>query len=150
MTLASDLLPVLYDARSIMGSLGMRPHTVTRVVRYAESPRSDLDSLETPITEANGYPPKVRWLKEEEIAVGGLSAGTVEVGPMTPKFSGGGTDIALLRGDDLQPGDKLYFRITGPQHPDGALYRKTKLVTEKALRYVLQLEPVETDARPEL
>jgi hypothetical protein len=139
---------LIYRVRAIPGQrFGLRPHTLTRVVHLAASVRDDRVKQEISITEANGQPPKVRWLKSEELTVGGLNPGTVEVGPITPMDASGvvGTDIALLRGDDLQPNDKLYFRIQGPHHPDGALYRKTKLTDDRALRFMLQLEPVETE-----
>jgi len=148
MTLADDLKPIVYSARAIMGQLGMRPHRLERYVIPAETPRDDLYPRVTPIVESGGQSPKIRWLNEEEQAVGGLPRGTVEVGPITPKFTGGGTDVALLRGDDLLPPDKLYYRIVGPHHPDGALYRLTKLSDEKALRIMMQLQPVEQQETP--
>lgn len=135
---------LLYNARAVASQVaGLRPHTLTRVVKYAESSRSDVSVKRTPIVEANGQPPKIRWLTSEELTVGQLNPGTAEAGPITPAFSGGGTPIALLRGDDLSPEDKLYFEIEGPHHPHGALYRRTKLSDEKALHYTVQLVPVE-------
>jgi hypothetical protein len=145
MALAQNLLATISWARAIPGSLGLRPHTLERVVRFAESVRDDVAEKVTPIVEANGQSPLIRWLTSEEITVGQLNPGTAEA-RFTPSFSGGGTDIALLRGDDLGPNDKLYFRITGPHHVGGALYRKAKLNDEKALHYTLQLVPVQDDA----
>lgn len=144
MTAAGGFKATLFAARSIAGSMGLRPHTIERVVRLAGSTaREDIFDKVTSIVEANGQSPKIRWLKAEDITVGNLNPGTAEVGPITPKFSGGGTDIALLRGDDLGPGDKLYFRVRGPHHPNGALYRRAMLTDEKALHYTMQLIPVE-------
>jgi hypothetical protein len=138
-------LAICNRARAIPGSLGLRPHTLERVARFAESVREDVTEKVTPIVEANGQSPLIRWLTAEELTVGQLNPGTAEA-RFTPSFGGGGTDIALLRGDDLGPNDKLYFRITGPHHVGGALYRKAKLNDEKALHYTLQLVPVQDDA----
>jgi len=148
-TVIDGILPAVLAARGIAGEVGIRIHTVARVVKFANrDPRSELGEEETPIVEGGGYPPKVRWLTHEELAVGSLAAGTVEVGPITPTTTGGGTDIALLRGDDLVEGDKLYFRIKGPKHPGGALYRRTGLHV-KATGYRLQLAPVELENKPD-
>jgi hypothetical protein len=144
-TLADSLKPLLFSARAIAGGLALRTHTISRVVRYADSPRDDISEKVTPIVEANGQPPKIRWLNGEELTIAQLNPGTAEVGPMTPLFSGGGVDIALLRGDDLSVNDKLYFRITGPHHPDGALYRRLDLTDYKALHYMMKLVPVEQE-----
>jgi hypothetical protein len=86
--------------------------------------------------------PKIRWLKEDEIAVGGLLAGSVEIGPITPLHQGGGTDLTALQGADLNTGDVRMLRITGPKHPTGADYRVTSLQADKALRYMIRAEPV--------
>lgn len=144
MTLADSLKSTVFSARGVAGTLGFRTHTVEVVIRYSDgNARNELSLETTAITEGSGQPPRVRWLTDEQLTVGGLPQGTCEVGPVTPLFATGGTDIALLRGDNLQPGDKLYLRITGPRHPDGALYRITQLKAEKALRYMLQAQPVE-------
>jgi hypothetical protein len=132
--------------RAIPGErFALRTHSIERVVRFASSARDDISETVTPIVEANGQPPRIRWLTAEELTVGQLNPGTCEVGPITPAFGGGGTDIALLRGEDLGTNDKLYFRITGPHHADGALYRRFKLSDDKALHYTMQLVPVEQD-----
>lgn len=151
MAAADPYRAILYATRAIPNLIaGLRPHTIARVVRYSNNgdPSDEIQEVETPIVEGNGQPPHIRWLKEEEIAVGNLNPGTIEAGPITPTFTGGGTDIAFLRGDDLVPADKLYFRIRGPHHPNGALYRKTKLTDDRALHYTMQLVPVESGDLP--
>jgi hypothetical protein len=142
-TFADSLKQILYSTRAITGGLGLRPHSFTRVVRFAESSRSDVTEKRTPIVEGNGQPPKLRQMTSEETTVGQLNPQTWEAGPITPLFSGGGTDPAILRGDDLAPEDKLYFEIRGPEHPNGALFRRTKLTLDKALHFTMQLVPVE-------
>lgn len=137
---------IVNRARAIPGERGLRVHTLERVVKFAgDSAREDLFDKVTPIVEANGQPPKLRQITSEEATVGNLNPGTWIAGPITPEFPGGGIKLALLRGDDLTPNDKLYFRITGPEHPHGALYRRSKLSLDAALHVTLQLIPVEED-----
>ncbi len=145
MTLADDLLPTVYEGRAIAGELGFRPHTVALVVRQSEGPYTGdgaIAEVVTAITEAGGQPPRVRWLDDEEIAVGGLSSGTIEVGAITPEHSGGGTALSLLDGSELETGDVRLLRITGPHHPDGADYRIIGITAERPLRIMLRAVPV--------
>jgi hypothetical protein len=144
-TLRDDLLPTVYEARGIAGELGFRQYTVDLVTGSSTGDHTgDGDVIDevTPILESNGQSTRVRWLKDEEIAVGALPNGTIEVGPITPTFTGGGTDIAALMGDALERGETRFLRITGPKHPDGALYQVTQVKAERALRYMLQAKPV--------
>jgi hypothetical protein len=143
-TLADDLKPVLFNARAIMGSLGMRPHTVTLLLGHREHIRARAAAVVSiPIVEASDQPPKVRWLKDEETAVGALAAGTIEIGPITPLFATGGTDITKLQGKGLAPGDDRLILIEGPMVPHGALFEITSIVAQKALRIMVQCKPVE-------
>lgn len=145
MALADELLPIVYSARAIAGSLGFRPHAASLLIRRyegttaGEGPAYD---TETPVTEANGQAPKVRWLSDEERALGGLGPGVIEVGPITPEFSGGGTELAGLKGAELSTSDSRFIRITGPMHPSGALYRVISVNAQKSLRIMVRAEPV--------
>jgi hypothetical protein len=144
MSYPEEWLAVVWSARNIPGVLGLRPHSVSIVntawtgdhtgdgARYSEV---------TPIVESGGYPPKVRWMKDDEIAVGDLPKGTAEIGPITPSFSGGGLDLAGVDGSELLKGETRQLLITGPQHPEGALYRVTNIKSERALHYMLRAEP---------
>lgn len=146
MTLAEDLRPALFEARAIAGTLGLRPHTIALVIAATSGANYTGDGNRsetvTPITEANGQPPKIRWLKSEERAVGQLPDGSIEVGPITPAFPGGGTLVATLTGADALPGQLVLFRVTGPQHPNGADYRRLGDGLDRALHYTLRLAPV--------
>lgn len=145
MTLAEDMLSVVYEGRSLAGEEGFRVHSVAlvEVLNSGSHPgTASGESVVTAITEANSQPPKVRWLKDEEVAVGALGPGTIEVGPITPLFDGGGTDLTKLQGADLATNDQLYLLITGPKHPTGAYYRITDLQCERALRYMIRAAPV--------
>jgi hypothetical protein len=144
MTLADDLLPTVLAGRAIAGTLGFRPYRVYIVAESYTGPHTG-ESLanidETEIVEGSSQPPKVRWLKDEEIAVGNLAGGTIEVGPITPEFAGGGTSLELLAGE-LDRGATRHVRIVGPKHPDGARYRITEIRAERALRYTIRAVPV--------
>lgn len=144
LTLADSLKPVLFRIRAIPGSLGLRPHSVEILAKSWNGAHTGAGELSTDtlrLTQANNQPPKVRWLRDDEIAVGSLSAGTVEIGPVTPRFQEGGLDIADLNGSALSRGDVLQLRITGPKHPDGAVYHLSKLTADKAMHYMIQAQP---------
>lgn len=137
-TLKDRILPVAYRARAIAGQLGFRPHRVYVVTR-AETGLHTGDgpdaAVETEITEADGQPPKVRSLKEDEKALMGVSEATIEVGPITPQFSGGGTDPDLLTGSDLSTGDVQLLKVVGPV--DTVYYRVIRRDFDKALGWRL-------------
>lgn len=145
MTLRDDLLPTVFDARGIAGELGFRTHSVAVVVASTpglypgDGPREE---TVTTLAEGSGQPPRVRWLKDDERALGALPVGTVEIGPITPQFVGGGTDLSLLTGANMEPGELRLIRITGPNHPSGADYTIQSVHAERALRYMLTAIPV--------
>lgn len=147
MSAADAYRAIAYAARAIPGAdFGLREHTVSLLLRLTSGNVRDVHAEdEQPITEANNQPPKVRWLNEEELTVGGLPKGTIEVGPITPAFPGGGTDLTSIQGADLRAGDQRYLRIRGPMigGDEGALYMITKIDASRALRIMLQAKPVE-------
>ena len=147
MSLADDLKPLARAIRGIPGQLGIRPHSVALLERSWDGTYSG-DGTRTdvtvPIVEGGSYPPKVRWLSDEELAVGGLSGGTIEVGPITADV--GAIEILdNIRGDDLDDGDAHYLVITGPRHPNGAKYRITRITCDRAIHYLIQAKPVSRD-----
>ena len=141
---ATSLLPALHKIRAIPGLLGVHPHTVS-VIQSAWSGAHTGEGAETqtdiPVVQADGQSPHVRWASNEEIAVGNLHKGTVMVGPMTPQFTGGGTAFSWF-GGDLTVGETVYLRITGPHHPNGALYRLKHVHQERTTQIMLEAEPV--------
>lgn len=146
-TFRDAFLPTVSWARSIAGwQFGIRMHTVA-IVTGAWSGDHTGDGVKsessTAIVEADGQPPKLRWLNDEQITVGNLPKGTCEIGPITPSFAGGGTDIATLNGDALARGETIHVRITGPNHPTGAMYRLTDVKADRPFRYMLQAQPVD-------
>jgi len=90
------------------------------------------------IHEQDGFPPKVTWLNDEQLALANLGSGTIDIGPITPDF----TDLSLLTGADLEAGDAMYVLITGPNHPNGAVYRVINVKAEKALNYRIRATAV--------
>lgn len=149
MGLVNSLRKTLYRARAIAAGLDpeFRPHRVELVRRHwDDGATGDGDDFETTLrlVEANSQNPKVRWLDEKIVALADMPKGTVEIGPLTPEFQGGGTNLAELQGLNLERGDERYVRITGPQHPNGALYRIIKVTCDRPLRHVIHAEPVAT------
>lgn len=145
MALADDLKSIVFQMRAIPGSLGLRPHAVAIVTETwsgEHTGEGTRTQVVTAITEADGQNPKVRWITDEEKAVGELADGTVEVGPITPSNGSVGTLLATLTQPNLATGATRYLRITGPSHPDGAKYRIKRVSSERALRYMVRAEPV--------
>ncbi len=98
-------------------------------------------NTDVPITEANSQPPKVRFLSGEELALGQLYAGAVEIGPITPDFPGGGTNLSGIL-PALADGQTVHVKLTGPKFPDGALFRIKDVKTDRAFHYMVTAEPV--------
>lgn len=145
MTLADDLLPLVFEARGIRGALGFAKYTVELWLRYkGQSIRETAGVERMPIVEGDDQPPRVRWLKDEEIALGSLSAGTVEIGAITPRAN----LLEQLQGETLAPGDERHIFLRGPKHPNGALYLITMVKAERALRWMIQAKPTETTFEP--
>jgi hypothetical protein len=148
MALADDLKPLLASIRAIPGQLGLRPHSVTLVgARTSGSTGYTGDGgrweLETAIQHTGGYSPKVRWAKDQDVAMGLVPKGAVTVGPVTSDFTGY-EHLVKLTGGDLETGAVRLLRITGPKHPKGADYRITEVKCERALHYLITAEPVGT------
>jgi len=136
---------IAHRHRSIPGAHGLREHSLS--VRLATSDGTHagdggITGDWTDITESGGTSPRVRWANDEQIALGQLERGTAIVGPITPSFSGGGTLLATLTGADAIAKQALQFRITGPRHPDGAIYALLDSNEERALHYKIRLRPV--------
>ena len=138
-----DIRKLCYDLRAIPGrDFEIRPYRVQVVLRQwsGSEPGEGTETVTTiDITESDNQPPKVRWLSDEEIAVGGYEAATVEVGPITPDFPGGGTAVSVL-GQDPPPNCLFDYVLTGPESPDGAIYRLKALKSDKTFGYRVTLE----------
>ncbi len=143
MAFADDMRTLARSVRAIPGQLGIRVHRAWLVesefsgAYTGDGSRTDTD-LE--ITEGDGQPPRIRWLTAEQLTVGGLDAGTVEIGPIT---SAGGVTLGDVGGDELSIGGMHLVRIVGPMHLTGAHYRITKKTLHRAFHWMLQAKPVE-------
>lgn len=150
MTLAEDLRPTLFEARSIAGSLGLRPYSVAIVIGAWSGTyvgRGDKTDTLQPITEAGGQPPKVRFLNEEQLALSastgtGLGKGSCTIGPITPDFPGGGTSLAELV-PAVAAQQTVHVVLTGPAYPAGAKFLVKEVKTDRALHWLLVCEPVQ-------
>lgn len=145
MTLRDELLPIVYDARGIAGELGFRTHTAAIVVASTSGTHTGDGSRTETVTalvEGNSQPPRIKWLKDDEVALGQLPKGSVTVGPITPTY----TSLDLLNGTDMNDGEVRLLRITGPNHPDGADYTIHGVSADRALRYMITAYPVGSQA----
>lgn len=148
-TIADSLRGLANTIRAIPGQFGIRPYTVSVTTR-ARSGTYGLEggaaNVTTQITEADGQPPKVRGLNDEEIALGTLPKGAIRVGPITPSHSaGGGADFATIVGQDNAETEILYYTLTGPEFPDGSKYKLARAHSDRAIHYTLDLAPVESN-----
>lgn len=145
MTPADSCRNILFRTRAIAGQLGLRPYSVSVCVRF-NSGRYGLEGTATDvvsqIAEAGGYPPKIRFLNDEQLAIGGLPKGTVSVGPITPQSLSGGLTLDVLTGANSEVGELVHFILVGPEFPDGARYRLIGTQSDRALHYMLTLAPI--------
>jgi len=141
-----DIRALAYELRAMAGrDFEIRPYTVSVVVKAWSGtyPGEGFEtSTTTAITEADGQPPKVRFLNDEQIALGGLPRGSIKVGPITPDFPGGGTSITTLTGNGADAGESFYFLITGPEFPNGARYLLKATESDRTFRYTVTLSPM--------
>lgn len=145
MALADDLKAIVWSVRAIPNQLGLRPYSVSLVsgINLGDHTGDAAGSYpEIPIVESGGAPPKCRQLSDEEVAMANMGAGLWKIGPFTPYFATGGTDIADLLGKNLDRGDTQYVKLTGPAYPSGALFRIAKVEHDHALHYELTVAPV--------
>ncbi len=144
MAIIDELRALAHDIRAIPDEVfGLRPHTVEILHRTYSTGDAGLGTrtdVATPITHARGASPRVRWLRPDELALApDLKAGAIEVGPITPQLA---AELGTLRGSGLPTGAIRHLRITGPMHPEGAVYRITRIDASKALHWMIQAEPV--------
>ena len=143
MGLRLPLRAALDRIRAIPGALGLRVYSVAVEVSTsagAELGEGQRTVVTTPVVERNGQPPKVRWLTNREIALGGYEDGTVEVGPITPDFPGGGTLLATLL-PNPPVNTTVRWVLYGPMYgASGGRFRVRNVSHEHALHYTVTLE----------
>lgn len=132
--------------RAIPGErFGLRPYTVAvRLRGYAGFELGEGGATDSviDIVEANGQPPKVRVLNNEQLAVAGYSKQTWRIGPITPNFPGGGTVIEALTQVGLTSETEPHIILTGPEFPDGANFRTMRVDSDRAIHYTLEVQRV--------
>lgn len=147
MSFADEFRQIADECRAIPNEFGLREHTVDVIVTQTSGgvPWADESGQQTitPITVYGGAPPKVRFPTQREISLGMMSEGSVTVGPFTPDYGVGGIDRELFTGSQLETGDGYAVRITGPQHPNGCMYRVKNSNVDRALQVTLVCVPVE-------
>ena len=84
----------------------------------------------------------MRWLRDEQLALGDHATGTVKVGPITSEHATGGADLDDWYGTDLDAGETLHIRIIGPKHPSpGKRYQVTRIEADHAMHRMLWAKP---------
>lgn len=141
MTLANRLRGKLHRIRTIPGRLGLRPYAVKIVTKTSTGLSLEDTSLttEVDITEANGYPPKVRQLSNEERTQWDMSRGGYAIGPITPGDGVVGTLLSSLMREECDR-EKVWVVLTGPAWPDGARFNIINTKHDRALHYMLTVE----------
>lgn len=133
--------------RSIPGrSFGLREHSVTIVYSTwtgGTLGEGEQETTEIQVTSPGGHNPKVKFPSQREIALGLMSEGQVVIGPVTPFYGPGGMDRDLLNGSQMSANESLHLRITGPQCPDGVLYRLKNVDTDQAIHVMITAVPAE-------
>lgn len=140
-----QLIPLVRRLRGeIPGTLaGLRQHRVYRVETSSDGTYvgdGTITATETEILEGDNQPPNVEQPTDEQRALGGLAAGTLIVGPITPFQDGAGVQLSELGGSEISPQtDTLRIRVTGPI---GDNYYRIASREIKDFRWMLTLEPV--------
>lgn len=143
MTLAEDLRPTLDACRSIPGELGLHPYrvyVVTRTWSGASPGHGTATDAETEIL-VGGQPPHVSKLSGETIAVNNLPSDTVQIGPLTPTFNGGGSAVSLFSGS-LTGKQERWLKLVGPGHEDGTKLRIVEVNAASSLHIMVRAAPL--------
>jgi hypothetical protein len=130
--------------RSLPADFGLREHEVSLAVyRFRNEELGVSPQLVSRLQIlVNGANPRVRFPSQQEMAIGGLSTGTLIVGPFTPQFGEGGIDRDLLDGKQMDGGEQLIVEIKGPQSPTGARYRIANKNYHRALQITMTCVPL--------
>ncbi len=144
--LRNPMRRLAYKVRAIPGKLGFRPYTVwleVSVSAGAELGEGARTTTTTQITEADGQPPRVRWLTNQELSLGNYRDGTIEIGPITPDFPGGGHAISSLH-PDPSVNTTVRWVLYGPHMAaTGSRFRVRDFKTDKTLSYLVRVESAE-------
>lgn len=153
MTIVSDALSILDDARGLLDDVGLRPYQVFVRVTAWSGARAGLGTktvTDTELTVADGKRPKVRQLSAKDVVASGgsLSDQIFEIGPLTPPFTGGGTEASVINPalDADAPTGVLYV-LMGPGAPaDGWLCKRVGDKLDSPFRYMVTVQRIGVDA----
>lgn len=150
MSIVSNLLGVIDDARALLDDVGLRSYEVSlRTVTYAGTRVGEgaPTTVDTPITVAKGKRPKVSVETDRDVAAGRFSKTTYKVGPLTPPYSGGGVDPALLDPAKYSAPTEVFFVLKGPGLPtSGTLCKKVADNFERVFGYTITIESIGREA----
>lgn len=145
MSFRDTILPTLYAARALPGTMGLRPYIVAIVSGQWNGSNTGRGAAAfdvVPVTESGGQPPKVRQLNSEELALTGFGKGSWTIGPVTPDFPGGGTPLSTLK-PAVDAGQTVLVQLTGPEFPNGAQFQLKSFSSDRALHWTMVVSPVE-------
>lgn len=141
MGVLQDLLPTMFQVRGLLDTdIGARPYSVTVVKEQRSnnwSGNAPIVTSQKLISEANGGNPKVRITSQADYLRGAPGDSDLTVGPITPPYSGGGTDF-----DDLEStlsGEIVYYVVNGPGL-ENVRYVKAGFNGESVLGYLVFLK----------
>lgn len=142
-TFREAILPSVNSIRAIPGQLGWRPYTVVieqRTWSGAEIGQGTETITTTAVVEKYGQPPKARWLDTEQLALAGYERATIEIGPITPAYPGGGLLAATLEPHTLPNNTVINYKLVGPAYPDGVYCRLVSINTDRAGHFTLRVQ----------
>lgn len=124
-TLKDDLLPLIDELRGLAGEYGFRPIEVwVRVVEWS-GPRAGVGTKTETDTRllAGGRNPKVRELSRKDVVAGESEYvhARYEIGPLTPKFPGGGVAAATLNPPKGENATEVFYILKGDGLPEEGL-----------------------------
>lgn len=140
MASANSLRRIADRVRAIPGKMGLREHSATLVkTSWTGGRTGEGDKIveELPLLINGTENPKIKFPNQRDVALGLMPLGTITVGPLTPEFPGGGILRNFVASQQLERSDTLHVLVTGPQHPNGCLYRIETVNVDKALRVTI-------------
>ena len=146
MSIVSDSLGILDQARGLLDDVGLRPFRVfVRKTEFKETNELGLGDKKvttTEITVDGDKRPKVRQLSAKEIVASGgqLSDLMFEVGPLTPPFVGGGVDASTITPAVGRYAAQIDYIVKGPGMPEeGGVFTKVSDDFSSPFRYMFTI-----------
>jgi hypothetical protein len=152
-SIVSDSLPTLDEARALLDDAGLRAFTVAVRVITWDGPRvgeGQASTVDTPITVSGGRRPKVVAVakNDDDIVAGGVfKRARFEVQNITPAYSGGGVDPDTLDPPATSGLTEVFYVLTGPGMPaSGMLCKKISDKFDRVFGYSVTLETLGQEA----